>query len=88
MFIISAVLGQKYYPIPYRWGRLAMIFAAMLGIYGLSAGIDSLLFENVSIGASSAESVIARLAVHTALIAVYLVLAYLIVRQKPDKERF
>ena len=88
MFIISAVLGQKYYPIPYRWGRLAMIFAAMLGIYGLSAGIDSLLFENVSIGASSAGSVIARLAVHTALIAVYLVLAYLIVRQKPDKERF
>ena len=30
-----AVLGAKYYPIPYRWGRLAGIFLVMGGIYAL-----------------------------------------------------
>lgn len=85
MFVISAVLGQKYYPVPYRWGRLAAIFAVMLGIYGISAAADRLLFGNVAIGTSSAGPLIAEFAVHTALIAVYLVLAYLIVRKKPGE---
>ena len=31
MFVLSAVLGAKYYPIPYRWGRLALIVLVMGG---------------------------------------------------------
>ena len=41
MFAISAVLGAKYYPIPYRWGRLACIMLLMGAIYGLSLIIDN-----------------------------------------------
>ena len=33
MFAISAILGAKYYPIPYRWGRLAGIFVLMGATY-------------------------------------------------------
>ena len=29
MFILSAALGQKYYPIPYKWGRLLLFFVLM-----------------------------------------------------------
>ena len=33
MFVISAWLGAKYYPIPYKWGRLAVIFGLMGLVY-------------------------------------------------------
>ena len=35
MFIISAVLGAKYYPIPYSWKRIGGIFLLMGGAYAL-----------------------------------------------------
>ena len=34
MFIISAALGAKYYPIPYKWGNILLIFALMGIFYG------------------------------------------------------
>lgn len=36
MFILSAALGARYYPIPYRWGRLGAIFVLMGIFYGAS----------------------------------------------------
>ena len=80
MFIISAVLGQKYYPIPYRWGRLAFVFVAMLAVYAVSVVIDKAFFGDLVIGTSPAGRVVAELAVHTVLIGVYLAAAAVIVK--------
>ena len=57
MFILSAVLGAKYYPIPYNWWRIGAFFALMgvvyaamfftapegSGIHWLNIGLNTLL---------------------------------------------
>ena len=43
MFVISAVLGAKYYPIPYKWGRLLLIFVLMGVFYAASLGVSRLI---------------------------------------------
>ncbi len=35
MFVLSAALGAKYYPIPYKWTRIGAIFLLMGGAYAL-----------------------------------------------------
>jgi O-antigen/teichoic acid export membrane protein len=82
MFAISSVLGAKYYPIPYRWGRLLMIVLAMGVMYGVSALIDSTLFEGVSFGQSSTGEVLAKLAVHTVFIFIYIFAVWRLIRRK------
>lgn len=83
MFIISSVLGAKYYPIPYRWGRLGCILLLMGAIYGGSMLIDSAFFASASLPSSgvSAWPFIAKLGVHTLLIALYGAGAWKIIRQ-------
>lgn len=81
MFVISSVLGAKYYPIPYRWGRLACIFILMGAAYGASLLIDSSFFPDVAMGASSPAMMAAKLGVHTLLIALYGAFTWLIVRK-------
>ena len=34
MLVLSAVLGSKYYPIPYRWGRILSVIVFALLLYG------------------------------------------------------
>ncbi len=68
MFAISAVLGAKYYPTPYRWGRLLAIFLLMGAIYG-----GSLLLPTMHLGI--------KLSVHTLLIALYGAGAWFIIRK-------
>ena len=82
MFAISSILGARYYPIPYRWGRLLGIFIAMGAAYGASLLIDHALFADVVLGQSSAGAVVAKLAVHTVLILAYLVAAWWLIRKK------
>ena len=82
MFAISSVLGAKYYPIPYRWGRLLGIFIIMSAAYGISALIDRTVFEGVSFGQSSTGLLVAKLAVHTVLILIYMVSAVMLIRKK------
>ena len=72
MLLISAVLGAKYYPIPYRWGRLAGIGLAMGAVYGLSLLIDSVLTCGLMM----------KLTIHTGLIAVYVAGAWAIIRKR------
>ena len=73
MFVISSILGAKYYPIPYRWGRLGLIFLLMGAVYGLSLLLDSTFFASASLPSSGASAwpFIAKLGVHTLLIALY-----------------
>ena len=44
MFILSAALGARYYPIPYRWSRLLLIFLAMGVFYGAALLIGRQFF--------------------------------------------
>ena len=71
MFIISSVLGATYYPIPYRWGRLAGIMFLMGAVYGISLLVDDAFFAGVAIGNGQAWSLAAKLGVHTILIGLY-----------------
>ena len=77
MFLISAMLGAKYYPIPYQWKRLGAVILVMLGVFALSRPIDSWLPI-----ASSGDFLLRdgsfwlKMLVHTALIAVYALAAY------------
>ena len=80
MFVISSILGAKYYPIPYRWGRLAGIFLVMGAMYSLSLLADSMFFAGVTLAASPWQMV-AKLAVHTVLILLYLAGAWKLIRK-------
>ncbi len=82
MFIISSVLGAKYYPIPYRWNRIMMIVLLMAAMYGISVLIDNAFFTGVALGQSSAGPVILKLAVHTLLIAAYAAGAWMTIRKR------
>ena len=82
MFAISSVLGAKYYPIPYRWGRLLMIAIFMGTIYGASLLVDRFFFEGVVFGQSSSGLIVAKLAVHTGLILCYIAAVWRLIRRK------
>ena len=81
MFAISSVLGAKYYPIPYRWSRLAGIFLLMGSAYGLSLLIDGAFFADVALGQSSAGLLALKLGVHTVLILAYMASAWIVIRK-------
>ena len=69
MFAISAILGAKYYPIPYRWGRLACIMLLMGAIYGLSLIIDNTFTSGRGV----------TLAINTVLLIAYIAGAWKII---------
>ena len=81
MFVISAVLGAKYYPIPYRWGRLLMIFLLMGVAYGASLLMDKAFFAEFSIQTASAGQIASKLGIHTVLILAYLAGAWKLIRR-------
>ena len=80
MFAISSILGAKYYPIPYRWGRLAGIFVVMGAAYGLSLLVDRAFFAGVTL-AESPWQMMAKLGVHTVLILGYLASVWKLIRK-------
>ena len=80
MFAISSILGAKYYPIPYRWGRLAGIFVIMGAVYGLSVLVDSAFFSEITL-AESPWQMVAKLGIHTALILAYLAVVWKLIRK-------
>jgi O-antigen/teichoic acid export membrane protein len=75
MFIISAILGAKYYPIPYKWGRLLAIF-----------GLMGLAYAGIGLSLHQLDSAALRLAVNTALIGLYGAAAWLFMRRRPATE--
>lgn len=87
MFAISSVLGARYYPIPYRWARLAGIIVVMGAIYGMSLLIDSILFADVAVDTSSVAQLAVKLGVHTLLIAAYAAAAWMIIRIRPKRTK-
>jgi O-antigen/teichoic acid export membrane protein len=81
MFAISSILGAKYYPIPYRWGRLAAIVGLMFLVYGVSMLLDAKCFANVVVGEASYGALAIKLGVHTILILAYLAASWKIIRR-------
>ena len=69
MFAISSILGAKYYPIPYRWGRLLGIFLLMGAVYGIS-----LLLPTMPLAL--------KLGVHTVLLVLYGAGVWQLIRKK------
>ena len=49
MFILSAALGQKYYPIPYKWGRIIFYFVLMGIFYAAALLIGRRFFPEAGI---------------------------------------
>ena len=86
MFAISSILGAKYYPIPYRWGRLAGILLLMGAIYGGSMLLDSAIFADTNLPSAGVSPwpFITKLSVHTALIIAYLAGTWIMIRRKAN----
>ena len=49
MFILSAALGAKYYPIPYNWKRIGAIFLLMGVFYAAATVLDGTVFSGAGI---------------------------------------
>ncbi len=75
MFVLSAWLGAKYYPIPYKWKRIGLLFLLMgityAGLYFCDLRVDSTL---------------PKLAVNTLLIGTYGVMSWVLLRRRPVTE--
>ncbi len=76
MFILSARLGSKYYPIPYNWKRIGLLFILM----GLAYAV--MLFT------APTEPGIhwASIALNTLVLGAFAMAAWLIVRRRPSTE--
>ena len=70
MMIISLILGNKYYPIPYRWGRIIFSIVFALAIYGGSLLLPELAFWP-------------KMAVSTVLLGCYTLIIWLTLFRKP-----
>lgn len=81
MFVISAVLGQKHYPIPYRWGRIALVFVGMGAVYGISLFVDNIWFPS----GGEVLSIISKLAVHTLLLGCYCWFCYVLLKGRASR---
>lgn len=60
MFIISAILGKKYYPIPYKWVKILSFVFVGLVIYFISIFLPGM-------------NMLMKLGVHTVLIMIYII---------------
>ncbi|MBR3989339.1 MAG: polysaccharide biosynthesis protein [Bacteroidales bacterium] len=75
MFVISAILGARYYPIPYKWGRILAIF-----------GLMGLAYAGISLSLHRLDSVVLRLIANTALIGLYGAAAWVFMRRRSATE--
>ena len=81
MFAISIALGNRYYPIPYKWRRIAGVFIAMGVFYGISLVMDRFVWETPAM--ASRNGILAlKLGFNTVLIAAYLIFGYFFVYRK------
>ena len=81
MFIISVLLGNKYYPIPYNWKRISLVFLAM-GVVCIAARLtDTVFFKGVTFS-ESVPGTMLKFAVNTVFILIYIVAVYFTVHKK------
>ena len=44
MLVISTLLGNKYYKIPYNWGKISLLFVLLALFFGLGMATSNLSF--------------------------------------------
>ncbi len=75
MLLLSAYLGQKYYPIPYKWKRILSYVAVGVVLYivalGFQFGLEKITGRCAGIG--DTPMLIAKLAFNSILLGVFLV---------------
>ncbi|MBR4775499.1 MAG: oligosaccharide flippase family protein [Bacteroidales bacterium] len=69
MFILSAWLGSKYYPIPYKWKRIGALFLLM-----------GIIYVGVAFSLKRIDALWLRLSLNTVLIGLYAVAAWWLLR--------
>lgn len=74
MFVLSAALGAKYYPVPYPWKRIGLLFLLMAVFY---AGLRLCL--------NGVEALWLRLLLNTVLLAAYAWTAWKTISPKNEK---
>ncbi len=85
MFILSAALGAKYYPIPYKWARLGGIFGLMgiaYAIIAFSSGTFSAVFPGFSFATGPGIHWL-QLGMNTMIILSYAVCVWALLRRRP-----
>ena len=75
MFVISAVLGQKYYPIPYKWGRILAYFGLMAVFYAAAVLVGRRFFPDPGIHW-------AQIGINTVLLGAYLAICFVMLRPR------
>lgn len=83
MLAICVLLGRKYYPIPYRWGRIAGFFVLMGTVYGVSLLLDGAFFSAGEVLEGGSWGVLAtKLLLHTVLIIFYVAASWCLLRRR------
>ena len=75
MLLLSAYLGQKYYPIPYRWKQILSYIAVGVVLYLVAVGAQFAL-EKITGKTANLQNtgmLVAKLAFNTVLLGVFLV---------------
>lgn len=80
MFIISAVLGNKYYPVPYSWRRILSLMLGAGVVCVLAVVMDNAMFQGVAPGLAPAGKVVLKLAAHSVLLIGYIAVSALILK--------
>lgn len=83
MLAVCTLLGRKYYPIPYKWGRILGFFVLMGIVYGASMLLDRSLFTGARIQEEGAWGLLAtKLLLHTVLIIFYAAASWCLLRRR------
>ena len=82
MLVLCAALGAKYYPIPYKWGRILLIFLLLGVSYAAMAGINVFVEHGMVRGAMWV-----RMGLNTVVILGYMAVCFLMMRRRLKEQQ-
>ena len=82
MLTLTALLGRKFYPIPYKWGRIIFFFVLMGVIYGASLLMDGAFFSADVLDGKSWGIFAVKFIMHTVLIIFYAAVSWVVLRRR------
>ena len=83
MLIVSVLLGNKYYPIPYKWGRILFFFILTGAIYSVAYFMDKSFFSVSELsGRLQGGQMAVKLILSTILMIFYAAVSFLFLRRR------